>query len=135
MAINEWKIWQKLGIVKPVEEVVNINKDLDAISLFLKETIPVGNTLMKQITEMKKLRKKEKELRKAGKDIKFNILQQVRIYDKILENYEFFEQDTDVNGERVKKISHALGKTAKQEMIDKKWIEKIRKSERWTFNW
>ena len=137
MAINELKIWQKLGLSKPVEEKVDVDKDIDAILLFLKETTPIGQVLLKQIAEMKKLRKKEKELRKAGKEkeLKDNILAQVKLYHQVLKNYELFELDTDVNGERVKKISHVLGKTAKETDINKKWLETIRKSERWAFNW
>ena len=86
-------------------------------------------------TQFRKLRKKEAEARKARKNIKAIIQQQVRLYDKILKQYEFFELDADINGERVKKISKALGEKAKKEMIDPKLLEKIKKSERWTFDW
>ena len=141
MAINEWKIWQKLGIVKPKPgPEIDIDKDLDAVTTFFKETVP-SNTLKNLLNlflQMKKLREEEKRLVKANASedqIKKNILEQVKVYDKILEAYELFELDIDVTAERVKKISFVLGKKAKETNIDPAWLEKIRKSERWTFDW
>lgn len=138
MAINEWKIWQKLGIVKPVEEEIDVDKDLAVIISFIKEAAPLMKKLLKLSLEMKELRKREAQLRKAKastKVIKNIILQQVKKYDEILKAYEFYELDVDVNGERIKKISTFLGKAAKEAAIEKKWLNIIRKSERWTFDW
>lgn len=138
MAINEWKIWQKLGLVKSKQEKIDIDKDIDAVSLFLKDALPVAKLLKVQLGKMQKLRAQEKKLNKAKahKDkLKKNLLDQLRVYDTILQNYEFFELDTDINGERVKKIAHQLSKRAQEDKIDKKILSKITKSERWSFNW
>jgi len=118
-----------------VKEKVLITKDLKAIELFLKDAVPSVKQLSKMIAEMKKLHLKELKSKKDPKAVRDLMLKQVMLYDKILKQYEILQLDTDVNGERIKKISNALGKKAKKQMIPKKWLDIIRKSDRWTFDW
>ena len=140
MAINEWKIWQKLGLTKPkeIESKIDIDKDIDAILLFTKEISPDIKELSELFAKFKSLRKKEVLLRKSKasiKKIRGIIEQEVEVYDKILEKYEYLELEVDVNGERVKNISTVLGKTAKDANISQKWLKRIKESERWIFDW
>ena len=127
MAINEWKIWQKLNIVKKKEEFIDIDKDLDAILEFFKD-IPLNlKKLILLYSTFKLLRKQELKLNKSTDKI---IKNQIRTYDKILKTYEILELDTDINGERVKKIAKALAKKAQ-----KLGMNKTIKKEHWTFDW
>jgi len=134
MAINEWKIWEKLGFKKPEEQPkIDVDKDIDAILTSLEEVKPVIQKLITNLNKFKSVREQEKsKSKKAHKKI---TEKKVKIFDKILEQYEYYELDVDVNGERVKNISTVLGKEAKDSNISKKWLNKIKNSERWIFDW
>lgn len=141
MAINEWNIWQKIGIVKPrPKPMIDVEKDISAIKLFLGQQISAVNLrkLSKLFNELQNLRRNESALAKLKADpskIKRNILNQVKVYDRILNEYEAYQLDADITGERVKKISKYLNRKAKDTHIDQKWLDKIGKSERWNFDW
>lgn len=138
MAINEWKIWKDLGIVKPKKEFVNVDSSVNAILVFLKETEPALKDITRLYNQFKLLRKRELQLKKekAGKkSLKNNIQKQIKKYDQILKAYELLELDTDVNGERVKNIADEIEKKARNLKADKKLLEKITTSEHWTFDW
>ena len=73
---------------------------------------------------------------KKGKDLlRENLQKQIKKYDKIMKAYEVLELDTDVNGERVKKIAHELQEKAKKLAVDKELLKKITTSTHWTFDW
>ena len=96
MAINEWKIWKKMGIVKEKKEFINIDKSITTILTFIKETRPAVDKLDRLLSEFKLLRKKELKLKgeKKGKNlIRANLQKQIRKYDQILRSYEMFELD------------------------------------------
>jgi len=139
MAINEWKVWKKIGLVKPKEVHVDVETDVDVILDFLK-TSP--KTDFKKIRSLFKdyleLRSEEKILKKSKapqKKLIENVKQQITAYDKILKAYEFFQMDTDVNGKRVKKIAQSIRRKAKRVKVPKKWIEHTKKDMKWTFEW
>ncbi len=138
MAINEWKIWVKLGIVKPKKEFVNIDKTSDIILGFLDETGPALKDISKLYGQFKSLRKLELKLKKekAGNHaLKDNITKQIKKYDQIIKAYEMLELDTDVNGERVKKIADEIEAKARKLKVNKELLDKITKSDHWTFDW
>ena len=138
MAINEWKIWKDLGIVKPKKEFVNVDSSVNAILVFLKETEPALKNITRLYNQFKLLRKRELQLKKnkAGKTaLKNNIQKQIKKYDQILKAYELLELDTDVNGERVKNIADEIEAKARKLKADKKLLEKVTTSEHWTFDW
>ena len=138
MAINEWKIWKDLGIVKPKKEFINIDSSVNTILVFLKEAGPALQDINRLYDQFKLLRKRELQLKKekTGKQaLKNNIQKQIKKYDQILKAYELLELDTDVNGERVKKIADSIERKARNLKADKKLLEKITKSEHWTFDW
>ena len=138
MAINEWKIWVKLGIVKPKKEFVNIDKTSDIILGFLDETGPALKDISKLYGQFKSLRKLELKLKKekAGNHaLKDNITKHIKKYDQIIKAYEMLELDTDVNGERVKKIADEIEGKARRLKVNKDLLDKITKSDHWTFDW
>jgi hypothetical protein len=116
MAINEWRIWKKLGIVKEKEtEEVKVKEDLRAIVSFLKE-IDVSK-LVEKLERMKNMVKEEVVV---GEELKTdNLKKQIELLDGILRDYNFFQDDADINGLRLKKIGGELLKKAEgKEMAD-----------------
>ncbi len=138
MAINEWKIWKDLGIVKEKKEYVNIDNTINIILTFLNETGPALKELSKLCNQFGALRRMELKLKKekAGPaTLRHNIQKQIKKYDEVLKAYEILELDTDVNGERIKKIAGELTKKAKVLKVDKVLLDKVTKSTHWTFDW
>ena len=138
MAINEWKIWVKLGIVKPKKGFVNIDKTSDIILGFLDETGPALKEIGRLYNQFKSLRNLELKLKKekAGNHaLKDNITKQIKKYDQIIKAYEMLELDTDVNGERVKKLADEIEAKARRLKVNKELLDKITKSDHWTFDW
>ena len=145
MAINEWKIWQNLGITKPRREQVKIDDDLDAINMYLKDLSMDTKKIYLLIREIQLLRQKEQLLSSVPfghtvsptteNEIKKCIEQQIAKWDELLKHYYFFKQDADINGVRLKKISKLMQSKAEKFGISEKLLEKIRKDPKWTFNW
>ncbi|MBW2981412.1 hypothetical protein KY343_00900 [Candidatus Woesearchaeota archaeon] len=138
MAINEWKIWKKLGIVKEKKEYVNIDKAMEIILDFLNEVKPAADELAKLYNQFNALRKMELKLKKgkAGAHaMKDNMQKQIKKYDQVIKAYEMLELDTDVNGERVKKIADKLTETARKLKVNKDLLDKVTRSDHWTFDW
>ena len=138
MAINEWKIWKQIGIVKEKKEFVNIDRTMQIILDFLDETGPALKNLASLCSQFKVLRNNELKMKKdkAGKnELRTNIHKQIKKYDAIMKAYELLELDTDVNGERIKKIANELTLKAKKLKANKDLLNKVTKSEHWTFDW
>ncbi len=138
MAINEWKIWKQIGIVKPKKEYVNIDKTMDILLDFLNEQGPALKQLSRLYNQFRTLRSMELKLKKEKVKrhaLKQNIQKQIKKYDQIMKAYEILELDTDVNGERVKKIANEIQGKAKRLGADKELLTKITKSTHWTFDW
>ena len=139
MAINEWKIWIKLGFTKtkPLEKI-NIAQDLKQIENFLLSANSTVLDIQRLIKQFKNLRKQEIKLKtgKASKSsIKKNLESQIRIFDKILTKYEFFDIDEDISAARAKKIAKSLRTSAETIKINEKLLHKIKTDEKWTYNW
>ena len=138
MAVNEWKIWKQIGIVKPKKEYVDIDKTMDVLLDFLNEQGPALKRIGKLYNQFKTLRNMELKLKKEKAKrhaLKENIQKQIKKYDQIIKAYEILELDTDVNGERVKKIANEIQKRAKKLGADKEMLSKITKSDHWNFDW
>jgi len=138
MAINEWKIWKKLGIVKPKEVHVDVEGGVNVIKDFLKDVNSDPKRILNLFKDYLRLREEEKSIKQSKaphKKLAENVKKQIVVYDQILKAYEFFEMDVDVNGERIKKIAQSIRRKAKRVKIPKKWIEHTKKDMKWTFNW
>ena len=120
------------------QEPIDIDKDLKAIVEFFKGV----NGSLKEMAGMYKryaeLRRQFLHLRGAGASesaLAKNITEQIRLYNKILKTFELFELDTDIASERAKKIAKALKIAAEEYKISQKWLDLVRKDEKWTFDW
>jgi hypothetical protein len=111
MAINEWRIWKRLGIAKEEEvEEVKVKDDLGAVISFLKEINL--KELARKLEIMKEIVREggvvDKELKSENLD------KQIKLFDKILRDYDFFVNDADINGLRLKKIGGELLRKAEE---------------------
>ena len=104
------------------EKKFSIDKELAAIESSLRES---RDDILKLMTICREFRKSLQEMTKD----------QLFVWDSFLKDYEFFEEDVDVNGERVKNITKALIQRARQIKVSKEQLEEFKKKESWSFDW
>ena len=130
MAKKSW--WRRHFGKKKNKEKVDIVKDLDAIIEYLQE---VNYDVKSILPELKKLEELEKE-RKVTRSsiIQINLETQAGVLDKLLEKYEFFQNDVDINGLRLKAIANQFlrnaSKAGLKDLVKEKKVDK-----RWKFFW
>ena len=132
MAINTWKIWEKLGL-KHKEIPADLGADLRAIVDYLKNAHYDVEELLKMFAEFDKLRKEAKVLT-DDKLKPENLKRQIRVFDRLLLRYEFYDHDVEINGQRVKSIAKQLMESAEEKGLTEE-LDKIKKEARWTFDW
>ncbi|MBI2662346.1 hypothetical protein HYX11_02720 [Candidatus Woesearchaeota archaeon] len=131
MSLPEQKWWQKL-FKKSFEPRIDSIKDIDAIIEFLKDSNNDTKILLK---DLEKLRELEKERLVAHTGIiHINIETQAKILDQLLERYEFLENDTSINGIRLKYITNELLKQAKKNGLTD-LVKKKKNNPHWQFQW
>lgn len=129
MPFYNW--WKKL-FKKEKAEKKDVLKDIEAVIDFIEDTRSDTQTLL---TELKKLKELEQEYNVARASIiPINLKTQEKILDKLIEKYEFFQNDTDVNGLRVKMIAEEFLKRAEKAGM-KELVEDKKKSDKWKFQW
>lgn len=123
---------------KKKKKIVDIDKDLQAISEYVAEVGSDLKELYKLLEDMRKLRKREHNMKKDkafDEAVISNTEEQVRIWDDILRRYEFLDQDIELNGQRVKMIAGALRRLGAQKNIDPELQKMMKSKDSWTFNW
>ncbi|MEK6900767.1 MAG: hypothetical protein AABX37_00315, partial [Nanoarchaeota archaeon] len=98
----------------------------------LKDVTEEVRSLLPLLEELEEL-EKERQVAKSGV-IKINLETQAKILDSVLEKYEFFQNDVDINGLRVKKIAKQVLKEARKEGL-KELVAEKEKNMHWTFDW
>ena len=131
MAVYEQSWWKRIFTPRK-ERHVDVVNDIEAIQECLKDVTEEVRSLLPLLEELEEL-EKERQVAKAGV-IKINLETQAKILDSILEKYEFFQNDVDINGLRVKKIAKQVLKEAKKEGL-KELVEEKEKKMHWTFDW
>lgn len=123
MAINEWKIWRKLGIAKEEErEEVRVEEDLEAVGSFLKGF--EAEELKRKVARMGELAREEKII---GTELKEdNLKKQIELLGEILAKYEFLEDDMDLNGIRLRQVGRELLRKAEEKGLKELVKEKKR---------
>ena len=122
------KSWWKRSKKKEAKYQVDIVKDVDAIVEFLKD---IHYDVKSLLPELQKLKDLETE-RKVASDgiIHINLETQAGVLDTLLEKYEFFQNDADINNLRLKAVakqfllnakSAGLKDLAKEKQQDKRW--------------
>jgi len=127
-------ILRKLHIIKPLpkKEPVNINRDSKAIIEFIINLKHDQARLLRLFKEFLELRLEYRALQDPEAKKK-NFRHQVNIFDEIIQAYSFFQEDVDINGQRVKEIAKAIRKMAKK-VGEKDLIDRTNQL-RWRFDW
>ncbi len=117
---------------KPQPKKADVLADIDAVIDFLGD---VSYDAKELLAQLKKLKELEKEYQVAASGIlHVNLETQARVLDTLLERYEFFENDVDVNGLRVKIMAKEfLKRASKAGMAD--LVRQKEKDKRWLLLW
>jgi len=131
MALYEKKWWQNL-FGKEEKKKVDSEKNIQAIISFMNELNDNKNLLLPELKELEEL-EKERKVAKSG-ILQVNIESQVKVLDKILSIYETFQNDTDINGLRVKEISKEVLNHAQKAGL-KDLVNAKKQDIKWQFKW
>jgi len=104
------------------EQRFSVEKELNVVIGSLTES---GKDIIKLIRLCMKVKE---SLGGSAKD-------QLLAWDNFIRDYEFLEEDVDVNGERVKRITNALIEKAKSSSLSKETLEIYKKKDSWSFDW
>ena len=117
---------------KQKEQSIDVLKDIQAIQECLREMSDDAKPLLKDLHKLEEL---EKE-RQVGREsiLPINLEAQAKLLDTILQRYEFFQNDVDINGIRVKEIARNLLKEAKKAGL-KDLVQEKKKEMKWQFDW
>ena len=117
---------------KQKEQSIDVLKDIQAIQECLREMSDDAKPLLKDLHKLEEL---EKE-RQVGREsiLPINLEAQAKLMDTILQRYEFFQNDVDINGIRVKEIARNLLKEAKKAGL-KDLVQEKNKEMKWQFDW
>ena len=116
---------------KVKKKKIDVPNDIDAILEFLSEVNRDAGMLQEKFLRMKELVGElevlnEKEVREGNLEVQADIM------DDLLEEYEFFQTDVDINGLRLKGIAHDV--LRKAEKLDLRFLVKDKKS-KWNLKW
>jgi|SRR3989338_1625235 len=128
MKFYEWRWWQRLFKKEEEKKKSETPENIEAIQDFLNE-IPQSVKTIKEL--LKNLKELEHERQVATPSLaRVNLEAQADIIEKLIDQYEFFQDDADINGIRVKRIAHeylfqakkiGLNKLVKEKKRDLKW--------------
>lgn len=132
MAIYQKKWWKSIFGKKEHSQKIDQLKEFETVLDFIKS---INDDLQGIIPELEKLEELEKE-RLVGREglNQINLETQAEILEKVLEKYEFFQNDVDINGLRVKKICHNFLKEAERYGL-KDLVTEKKSDPRWQFLW
>lgn len=112
MPIYQQKWWKKMFSPKEPAAKIDALKDLHAILQFLRDAPDDVKPVLK---ELQKLEELEKERQVAHADVMtINLEAQAELLDKIVERYQFFQDDVDINGIRLQEIMKEFLKHAEK---------------------
>ncbi len=103
------------------KENIDTDKEIKIIISSLK-----GLDIKKQLRESKSMKDSIERVD--------SLENQIIVWDAVLQQYVFFNEDVDLIGERVKMISSSLLERAKREKVSKQ-TESLLKKDRWVFDW
>ena len=132
MPLYEKKWWKKIFGGKKITSKVKPLEDINAIEDFISE---IGSDVKEIQKDLKKLEELEKEYKVAKSGIiQVNLETQSEVIEKLMERYQFLQNDMDINGLRVKGIAEEfLRRAHKAGMRD--LVSEKKKSDKWRLLW
>lgn len=119
---------------RPLEETEDFEKDLHSIIEFLTSIGRDVKDIYELIGKVKKARAKERSEVDNKKQLKL-LEDEIKVWDKFLERFVMLDRDTDITGERIKKISQILKEEASTMKLDPEIIKMVNSKREWVFNW
>lgn len=129
--IKKW--WKKRFKVKEAEEKVDILTDIDALVDFLQDVHEDAQSILPELKKLEEL-EKERLVLHNEKLLKINLETQVKILDVLLEKYEFFEDDVNINGIRLKNVCKVFLKNAEKAGLNR-IVEEKEEDIKWKVRW
>lgn len=132
MSLEEKRWWKKLFKHDHHKDQANAVTDIQAIGEFLINSKKDTENLIKNVGDLEEL---EKERLVANEGVvQINIDAQAKLLDKLLEQYDFYQNDVDINGLRLKRVAkHLLKEAEKSGMHD--LVKEKKKDQKWQFWW
>lgn len=124
--------WKKLFRKKEKEKKADVLKDIEAVTDFLNNVRKNAKPLIEELNRLEEL-ESEYLVAKEG-IIQINLEAQAKILDKLIQQYEFFQSDADINGLRIKMIVKEFLRRATEKGLDDLANEK-KKSRLWQLRW
>ncbi len=131
MSLVEKKWWKKIFKPEP-EAKIDVSKDISAVIEFLQDAYKTPKLLLPEVRKLEEL-EKESRVAKSGL-LETNLKTQAEILEKIIILYESLQNDTDINGIRVKRIVQEFLKCAQRAGL-KDFVEKKRNYPLWHCKW
>ncbi len=132
MTLAEKKWWKKAFAPSESKSKVETLKDIGAIADYLDEINNDTKSIQKLLNQLEEL-EKERLIAKES-IVHINLESQAKILDKLIEKYEFFQNDVDINGLRVKRIAQEFLKHAQKAGM-KDLVKSKNQDMRWRFQW
>lgn len=124
--------WQKLFWSEKHPEKINQVKDISAIIEFLEEVSSDFKDMLPDLRELEEL-ERERKVAKPGLE-QINLESQAKVLDRLLEKYEFFQNDVDINGIRLKAITNQFLRNAQKAGM-KDLVQQKKEDKKWKFFW
>ncbi|MBI2102413.1 hypothetical protein HYT55_01120 [Candidatus Woesearchaeota archaeon] len=131
MSLTDQKWWRKMFKPEP-EQRPDVLKDFSAIIEFLQDATKTPKLLLSEMKNLEEL-EKESHVAKSGL-LQTNLETQAEILERIIALYESLQNDTDINGIRVKRLVANFMQRAQHAGL-KELVEKKRKNHLWDCNW
>lgn len=124
--------WWSRTFHKEAELKVDILKDIQAIQDSLKEAPRESKALLPELQKLEELERERQVARESV--IPVNLEAQAKILDALLQRYEYYQNDVDINGIRVKQLAREFLKKARQAGL-KELVKEKKKDMKWQFDW
>ena len=127
---QEW--WKKMFGKKETEKKVDTLKDIQALIEFLQEIKDDAKPLLKDLRQLEEL---EREREVTNEEVLLvNLETQAEVLERILQRYEFLQNDADINGIRIKQVAKELLRRAKRAGL-KDLVAEKEQDMKWQFDW
>ena len=130
--LYEMSWWQKIFKKEVKKKREDALSSITAVREFLAE-VPDQLKAMKPLLLQLEELEKERLVAKPG-IVKLNLEAQSQVFEKLLDRYEFFQDDVDINGLRVKQLSRDFLEHAKKAGLKELVQEKL-KTQKWKWGW
>lgn len=132
MGVEKLKWWQGLFKKEEGRKRVNIDSDIEAIIDFCSDVEKDAKELRALLLNFENLHREAHVTRHVASNM--NAKTRLTLFEDILERYSSFEDDVEINKERLKIIAkHLLDDTAKAGQKDT--VELKKESPLWKFQW